>query len=51
MEDEALMVFMDVSWGFDGWICGVDFWVALNGFVRLYVINEFRFVSIYGNGY
>jgi hypothetical protein len=29
MEDEALMVFMDVRWGFDGWICGVDFWVAM----------------------
>lgn len=36
-----LMVFMDVSWGFDGWICGVDFWVALNGFGRLYVMKEF----------
>jgi hypothetical protein len=41
MEDETLMVFMDVSWGFDGWICGVHFWVALNGFGRLYVMKEF----------
>jgi hypothetical protein len=41
MEDEALMVFMDVSWGFDGWICSVDFWVALNVFGRLCVKKRF----------
>jgi hypothetical protein len=41
MEDEALMVFMDASWGSDGWICGVDFWVVLNGFGRLCVKKGF----------